>query len=152
MNNSYLSASQDRKYIYVYIYNMSGHRGIFQETNSIWKMISHYTHSKPSCTLQLKSKKGKDGLDFLIYQLGKTLYSLSQLGKMSPKPRAKCESEVFLSRDKKKVWLEHLYSFFFLKKKLISNRYIYSNMYVLIYSSIYFFIFEKQPRKLCTYH
>lgn len=61
---------------------------------------------------------------------------------MSPKPRAKCESEVFLSRDTKKKKFDlntcTLFSLL-LKKKLTIDIYIYlySNMYVLIYSSIY---------------
>lgn len=52
---------------------MFGHRGIFQETNSIRKMISHAIHSQYTCTLQLKSKQGKDGLDFFNISIRKNL-------------------------------------------------------------------------------
>lgn len=109
-------------------------------------------HPQSTCTLQLKSKQGKDGLDFLTYQSGKPSCSLSQLGKMSPKTRAKCEREVFLSRDPPQKNLTWTLVLFFLKKKPLYVIDIYIYMYLLIYSYIYFFIIEKQPGKLCTYH
>jgi hypothetical protein len=55
-------------------------------------------------------------------------------------------------KKKRLTWTLVLF-FSFLKKTLLVLD-IYSNMYVLIYSYIYiyFFIIEKQPGKLCTYH